>query len=77
MMFKVLFNKKKNADSELSNIFLLDVPIVELAAMVQKADEFTRATAGSKLSIIAEQVSIPPHPFLTGSGSSFKEKVGF
>ena len=58
-MFKVLFNKK-NADSELSNIFLLDVPIVELAAMVQKADEFTRATAGSKLSIIAEQVSIPP-----------------
>ena len=76
-MFKVLFNKKKNADSELSNIFLLDVPIVELAAMVQKADEFTRATAGSKLSIIAEQVSISLHPFLTGSGSSFKEKVGF
>jgi hypothetical protein len=29
---------------------------VELAAVVQKADEFTRATAGAKLSIIAEQV---------------------
>jgi hypothetical protein len=33
---------------------------VELAAVVQKADEFTRATAGAKLSIIAEQV----HTFL-------------
>jgi hypothetical protein len=31
---------------------------VELAAVVQKADEFTRATAGAKLSIIAEQASI-------------------
>jgi len=30
--------------------------LVELAAQVQKADEFTRATAGSKLSVIAEQV---------------------
>jgi len=30
--------------------------LVELAANIQKADEFTRATAGSKLSVIAEQV---------------------
>eukprot|EP00088_Acartia_fossae_P004171 TRINITY_DN11775_c0_g3_i1.p1 TRINITY_DN11775_c0_g3~~TRINITY_DN11775_c0_g3_i1.p1 ORF type:complete len:210 (-),score=60.58 TRINITY_DN11775_c0_g3_i1:117-746(-) len=30
--------------------------LVELAEQVQKADQFTRATAGSKLSIIAEQV---------------------
>jgi len=30
--------------------------LVELAAHVQKADQFTRACAGSKLSIIAEQV---------------------
>jgi len=30
--------------------------LVELAEQVQKADEFTRATAGSKLSVIAEQV---------------------
>jgi len=30
--------------------------LVELAANIQKADQFTRATAGSKLSVIAEQV---------------------
>merc|ERR1711918_63042 len=30
--------------------------LVELAAQVQKADQFTRATAGSKLTVIAEQV---------------------
>ena len=30
--------------------------LVELAAQVEKADQFTRATAGSKLQIIAEQV---------------------
>ncbi|TRY79993.1 hypothetical protein TCAL_12104 [Tigriopus californicus] len=30
--------------------------LVELAAEIQKADHFTRATAGSKLSVIAEQV---------------------
>lgn len=30
--------------------------LVELAAQVQKADQFTRACAGSKLSVIAEQV---------------------
>ena len=30
--------------------------LVELAGEIQKADEFTRATAGSKLSVIAEQV---------------------
>jgi len=30
--------------------------LVELAEQVQKADEFTRATAGSKLTVIAEQV---------------------
>merc|ERR1712156_380003 len=30
--------------------------LVELAEQVQKADQFTRATAGSKLSVIAEQV---------------------
>jgi len=30
--------------------------LVELAAQVEKADQFTRATAGSKLSVIAEQV---------------------
>merc|ERR1711936_224101 len=30
--------------------------LVELAEVVQKADQFTRATAGSKLTVIAEQV---------------------
>jgi len=30
--------------------------LVELASNIQKADQFTRATAGSKLSVIAEQV---------------------
>ncbi|XP_013407461.1 uncharacterized protein C1orf50 homolog isoform X2 [Lingula anatina] len=30
--------------------------IVELAKQVQKADEFTRANAGSKLTVIAEQI---------------------
>merc|ERR1712142_224377 len=30
--------------------------LVELAEQVQKADQFTRATAGSKLTVIAEQV---------------------
>merc|ERR1711973_336545 len=30
--------------------------LVELAAQVEKADQFTRATAGSKLTVIAEQV---------------------
>merc|ERR1712037_900320 len=30
--------------------------LVELAAQVEKADQFTRATAGSKLQVIAEQV---------------------
>eukprot|EP00095_Tigriopus_kingsejongensis_P007419 maker-scaffold955_size76929-snap-gene-0.15 protein:Tk07419 transcript:maker-scaffold955_size76929-snap-gene-0.15-mRNA-1 annotation:"c1orf50 homolog" len=30
--------------------------LVELATEIQKADQFTRATAGSKLSVIAEQV---------------------
>jgi len=30
--------------------------LVELAAQVQKADQFTRAVAGSKLTVIAEQV---------------------
>ena len=30
--------------------------LVELAAQVQQADQFTRATAGSKLTVIAEQV---------------------
>ena len=30
--------------------------LVELAQQVEKADQFTRATAGSKLQIIAEQV---------------------
>ena len=30
--------------------------LVELAGEIQKADKFTRATAGSKLSVIAEQV---------------------
>ncbi len=30
--------------------------LVELAATIQTADRFTRATAGSKLSVIAEQV---------------------
>merc|ERR1712210_182904 len=30
--------------------------LVELAGVVQKADQFTRATAGSKLTVIAEQV---------------------
>lgn len=30
--------------------------LVELAAQVEKADQFTRATAGSKLQMIAEQV---------------------
>ena len=31
--------------------------LVELAGVVQKADQFTRATAGSKLTVIAEQVT--------------------
>ena len=31
--------------------------LVELAEVVQKADQFTRATAGSKLTVIAEQVT--------------------
>ena len=31
--------------------------LVELAQQVEKADQFTRATAGSKLQIIAEQVN--------------------
>ena len=31
--------------------------LVELAEVVQKADQFTRATAGSKLTVIAEQVA--------------------
>ena len=31
--------------------------LVELAEQVEKADQFTRATAGSKLQIIVEQVS--------------------
>merc|ERR1711899_288113 len=30
--------------------------LVELAGAIQQADKFTRATAGSKLSVIAEQV---------------------
>merc|ERR1711878_263088 len=30
--------------------------LVELAEQVEKADQFTRATAGSKLTVIAEQV---------------------
>lgn len=30
--------------------------LVELASTIQQADKFTRATAGSKLSVIAEQV---------------------
>ena len=30
--------------------------LVELATSIQTADKFTRATAGSKLSVIAEQV---------------------
>ena len=30
--------------------------LVELASVIQTADKFTRATAGSKLSVIAEQV---------------------
>merc|ERR1712037_395734 len=33
-----------------------DRDLVELAGVVQKADQFTRATAGSKLTVIAEQV---------------------
>jgi len=32
--------------------------LCELAAQVQQADQFTRATAGSKLQVIAEQVEI-------------------
>ena len=32
--------------------------LVELAAQVQTADQFTRATAGSKLQVIAEQVIV-------------------
>ena len=31
--------------------------LVELAEVVQKADQFTRATAGSKPTVIAEQVT--------------------
>jgi hypothetical protein len=30
--------------------------VVELAGQLQRADEFTRAVAGSKLTVIAEQV---------------------
>merc|ERR1711988_2030350 len=37
--------------------------LVELAGEIQKADKFTRATAGSKLSVIAEQVRfLQEHP---------------
>jgi hypothetical protein len=32
--------------------------LVELAKELQKADEFTRAVAGSKLALIAEEVAI-------------------
>ena len=35
--------------------------LVELAAQVQTADQFTRATAGSKLQVIAEQVIVFIH----------------
>ena len=35
----------------------LQFDLVELAEQVEKADQFTRATAGSKLQIIAEQVN--------------------
>jgi hypothetical protein len=55
--------------------FLLFVS-VELAAMVQKADEFTRATAGSKLSIIAEQVPVQCRcSYIHGTGTVLSIRV--
>merc|ERR1712098_521139 len=44
---------------------------MELAEQVQKADQFTRATAGSKLSVIAEQVG-----FLHKTACNFKKVPG-
>ena len=59
--------------------------LVELAEVVQKADQFTRATAGSKLTVIAEQVdfferervnSSPNHSVSLGAVSSRASQEG-